>query len=67
MFFPVDLLAFCLYPSHEDKTPLLCAAEAGHDTIVAYLLQFKKVLTDLAKQPEKVGSASVSNSYMYMF
>ena len=49
-----------MYPSHSDKTPLLCAAEAGHDEIVAYLLQFRKVRTDLENQPEKVYSASVS-------
>ena len=48
--------------SHNDKTPLLCAAEAGHDEIVAYLLQFTKVRTDLQNQPEKVYSASVSYS-----
>ena len=46
--------------SHKGKTPLLCAAEAGHDEIVAYLLQFTKVRTDLHNQPEKVYSASVS-------
>ena len=48
------------YPSHNGKTPLLCAAEAGHDEIVAYLLQFTKVQTDLKEQPEVVESASVS-------
>ena len=48
--------------SHKGKTPLLCAAEAGHDEIVAYLLQFTKVRTDLHNQPEKVYSASVSYS-----
>ena len=50
------------YPSHNSKTPLLCAAEAGHDEIVAYLLQFTKVQTDLKEQPEVVESASVSYS-----
>ena len=48
--------------SHKGKTPLLCAAEAGHDEIVAYLLQFTKVRTDLQNQPEKVYSASVSHT-----
>ena len=46
--------------SHNGKTPLLCAAEAGHDEIVTYLLQFESVLTDLRKQPEVVKNASVS-------
>ena len=46
--------------SHNDKTPLLCAAEAGHDEIVAYLLQFEDVLTDQRKQPGVVKNASVS-------
>ena len=50
------------YPSHNGKTPLLCAAEAGHDEVVAYLLQFTKVQTDLKEQPEVVESASVSHS-----
>ena len=49
-----------MYPSHKDKTPLLCAAEAGHDEIVAYLLQFRKVQTDLESQPGKVYNANVS-------
>ena len=64
------LIAFTIYTlhscgtlySHNDKTPLLCAAEAGHDEVVAYLLQFTKVRTDLQNQPEKVYSASVSYS-----
>ena len=42
------------YSRQDDKTPLLCAAEAGHDEIVAYLLQFKSVRTDLKKQQEVV-------------
>ena len=46
--------------SHNGKTPLLCAAEAGHDEIVAYLLQFRKVRTDLEKEQGKVSSVSVS-------
>ena len=45
--------------SHNGKTPLLCAAEAGHDEIVAYLLLFIKVQTDLRGQPEVVKDASV--------
>ena len=48
-----------IWASHNGKTPLLRAAEAGHDEIVAYLLQFRKVQTDLEEQPEKVPSASV--------
>ena len=50
------------FSSHSDKTPLLCAAEAGRDEIVAYLLQFRKVRTDLKNQPEEVHSARVSYS-----
>ena len=49
-----------IWASHDGKTPLLCAAEAGHDEIVAYLLQFRKVQAALEEQPEKVYSASVS-------
>ena len=62
-------LKFILYftcirwPSQNGKTPLLCAAEAGHDEIVAYLLQFEKVRTDLESESGKVYSASVSYSY----
>ena len=53
------------YPSENSgKTPLLCAAEAGHDEIVAYLLQFREVQTALKSQPPKVSSASVSYSYI---
>ena len=48
----------CTLYSHNGKTPLLCAAEAGHDEIVAYLLQFESVLTDLREQSEVVKSAS---------
>ena len=44
----------------DGKTPLLCAAKSGHDKVVAYLLTFEKVRTELRKLPEKVGSASVS-------
>ena len=46
--------------SDNGKTPLLCAAEAGHDEIVAYLLQFRTVRTDLEKEQGEVSSASVS-------
>ena len=54
---------FCYprYSSHNGKTPLLCAAEAGHDEIVAYLLEFREVQTYLKKQSDKVQSTSVSN------
>ena len=52
-----------MYPSHSKKTPLLCAAEAGHDEIVAYLLEFRTVQTDLESQPGKVYNASVSTSF----
>ena len=49
--------------SHNGKTPLLCAAEAGHDEVVAYLLEFTKVRTDLEKETkEGVKNASVSYS-----
>ena len=51
------------YSSHDGKTPLLCAAEAGHDEILAYLLQFTKVQTDLKRELGKVPSASVSYSH----
>ena len=53
-------LACDILYSHDGKTPLLCAAEAGHDEIVAYLLQFRKVQTDLESQPGKVYNANVS-------
>jgi len=48
------------YCSHKGKTPLLCAAEAGHDEIVAYLLEFREVQTYLKNQPSVVMSANVS-------
>ena len=57
----------CCVPCSDDdddsKTPLLCAAEAGHDEIVAYLLRFRKVQTYLKNQPKEVESASVSYCY----
>ena len=54
------------YPSENSgKTPLLCAAEAGHDEIVAYLLGFEEVQADLKKQQEKVNNASVSKSMQW--
>ena len=49
------------YPSQDGKTSLLCAAEAGHEKVVAYLLKFQAVLTELKKQPENVDRASVSD------
>lgn len=50
---------FIFLSSLDGKTPLLYAAEAGHDQIVAYLLQFREVCTDLKEQPQRVDSASV--------
>ena len=38
----------------------MCAAGAGHDEIVAYLLGFEEVQADLKHQQEKVDNASVS-------
>ena len=46
--------------SHDGKTPLLCAAEAGHDEIVAYLLQFRKVQNDQQIHKKEVHSSRVS-------
>ena len=46
--------------SHSKKTPLLCAAEAGHDEIVAYLLGFEEVQADLQNPEKEVVNASVS-------
>ena len=43
-----------------EETPLLNAARNGHDGIVAYLLQFRKVLTDLKEQEDEVDNARVS-------
>ena len=54
------MYAHGIWASHDGKTPLLCAAEAGHDEIVAYLLGFEEVQADLKKQQEKVVNASVS-------
>lgn len=54
------------YHSDGDKTPLLCAAKAGHIEIVAYLLQFKSVLTYLKEQPEEIPDASVSETACLM-
>ena len=50
----------CYSSGDSGKTPLLCAAEAGHDEIVAYLLGFEEVQADLKHQQEKVDNASVS-------
>ena len=64
VYFLLTLYFTCIrWPSQNGKTPLLCAAEAGHDEIVAYLLQFEKVRTDLESESGKVYSASVSYSY----
>ena len=64
VYFLLTLYFTCIrWPSQNGKTPLLCAAEAGHDEIVAYLLQFEKVRTDLENESGKVYSASVSYSY----
>ena len=60
LFDGLILLACGALSSHNGKTPLLCAAKAGHDEIVAYLLQFEDVLTDQRKQPGMVKNASVS-------
>ena len=57
-----SLYIFCL--RHNGKTPLLCAAEAGHEKIVTYLLQLDEVRTNLKNQPQKVYSASVSYHYI---
>ena len=54
------LREFCISRRYKCKTPLLCAAEAGHDEVVAFLLWFRKVRTDLQNQPKEVESASVS-------
>ena len=53
--------------NHRFQTPLLNAARNGHDEIVAYLLQFSEVSTQLERQLENVYSASVSYSYMYTY
>ena len=55
------------YSSHSNKTPLLCAAKAGHDEIVAYLLQFRKVRADLESEPGNVQSAKVIYSLQYFY
>ena len=54
-----------IWDSHEGKTPLLCAAEAGHDEIVAYLLEFDEVQADLKNEEGKVDNASVSKSMQW--
>ena len=55
------MYAHCIWTSdNDDKTPLLCAAEAGHDEIVEYLLEFDEVQADLKTKKEKVDNASVS-------
>ena len=53
-------LACDILYSHDGKTPLLCAAEAGHDEIVAYLLQFRKVQNDPQNHKKEVHSSRVS-------
>ena len=59
------MYAHCIWASHNDKTPLLCAAEAGHDEIVEYLLEFDEVQADLKNKKEKVDNASVSKSMQW--
>ena len=54
------MYAHGIWASYDDKTPLLCAAEAGHDEIVAYLLGFDEVQAALKNQQEQVVNASVS-------
>ena len=54
------LYAHGIWASHMGETPLLCAAEAGHDEIVAYLLGFEEVQADLKEQQKKGVNASVS-------
>ena len=60
VFLHYTLHVFDVSCSHNSKTPLLCAAETGHDEVMAYLLEFENVLTDLRGQPDVVESASVS-------
>ena len=55
------------YPSCDGKTPLLCTAEAGHDEIVAYLLQFRTVRTDLESESGTVKTVKVSYSLKYTY
>ena len=54
------MYAHGVWASDDGRTPLLCAAEAGHDEIVDYLLGFEEVQADLKEQ--KVVGASVSKS-----
>jgi len=66
VFAPFATVFACLtlctcYPSQDGKTSLLCAAEAGHEKVVAYLLKFQTVLTELKNQREEVERASVSD------
>ena len=57
-----------IYPSHGGKTPLLCAAEAGHDEIVAYLLKFRTVRTHLESESGTVQTVKVSYSvFLFVF
>ena len=59
------MYAHCIRASRDGKTPLLCAAEAGHDEIVEYLLEFDEVQADLKAEKEKVNNASVSKSMQW--
>ena len=60
------MYAHCIWTRDDDgKTPLLCAAEAGHDEIVAYLLGFEEVQTDLKNQQEEVDNPSVKKSMQW--
>lgn len=67
-----DIVCYCVclpyfiyahhgYPSQDGKTSLLCAAEAGHEKVVAYLLKFQTVRTELKTNHKNVDRASVSD------
>ena len=57
------MYAHDVWASDDGRTPLLCAAETGHDEIVAYLLGFEEVRADLKEQQENVQvDVSVSKS-----
>ena len=58
-FFQPCMCLVIPYPSIDGRTPLLCAAKGGHYDVMTYLLQFRKVLSDLKEQEEKVDKATV--------